>query len=399
MTYRKFKADYLFTGHDWAPKDSVLITSAEGIVQSILPPEEAVEEVEYHPGLISPGFVNCHCHLELSHMKGSLPEKTGLVDFLLAVIRQRNSSSQEWLRHCIVAAEQEMFDNGIVAVGDICNTTDTRPQKTAGRLHYHNFIETIGFIGSTAPERLAHSRKALDAFTTSPGSIVPHAPYSVSPDLFRLIASLPNNRLLTIHNQETNAENDFYRTGQGDFCRLYQAMGLDISFWRGTGHRSLESYLPYFHPDQSMILVHNVATTASDLEFAAGLRTLTADHPPARPASLYFCLCPNANLYISGDLPDVGLLQRYGCTIVVGTDSLASNHRLSILEELKTLQRSFPQLSTSTLLQWATDNGAHALGQEALLGNFLPGKKPGVVWIDRLNERNFTAQSRARRLI
>jgi cytosine/adenosine deaminase-related metal-dependent hydrolase len=451
MTCRKFKADYLFMGRELAGKDSVLITSGDGTIQSVLPLAEAGEGVEHYTGLLSPGFVNCHCHLELSHLKGILPASTGLVDFLLAVIRQRNQrpvppsrrvvghvpesgpmqgpdlshssiaapSLQEWIRTCIEKAEQDMLDNGIVAVGDICNTTDTLPEKKAARLYYHNFIETIGFIGATAAERFGHSRKVYEAFdglyssgshgsSSAPrgaGSIVPHAPYSVSAELFRLIADFPGNHLLTIHNQESEAENSFYRSAQGDFLRLYQAMGLDISFWRGTGKRSLESYLPYFHPGQSLILVHNVATTAADLPHPpqqTGLGSPAAD-PGSPPGyglpNLFFCLCPNANLYIGGQLPDVDLIRRSGHPIVIGTDSLASNHQLSILEEIKTLQQALPQIPTATLLEWATHNGARALQQEATLGGFQPGKKPGVLLIHHLEEEKFTKRSDVRRLV
>jgi cytosine/adenosine deaminase-related metal-dependent hydrolase len=82
MTYRKFKADYLFTGFELAAPDAVLITAGDGIVEAIVPAAEAGEDVETLRGLLSPGFINCHCHLELSHLKGRLPEGSGLVDFL-----------------------------------------------------------------------------------------------------------------------------------------------------------------------------------------------------------------------------------------------------------------------------------------------------------------------------
>lgn len=417
MTYRKFKADYLFTGRTMAAPDTVLITSENGQVEAILPATEAGEDIEYLPGIMSPGFVNCHCHLELSHMKGVLAEKTGLVDFLLSVMKHRNAppssptgiaSDQvpELIRSAIAEAEEAMLHNGIVAVGDICNTTDTLPQKTDGRLYYHNFIETMGFIEQKAPDRFAHSLKVFHAFAEAyshpieANSMVPHAPYSVSPRLFDTIANFPGNRILTIHNQETEAENEFYKTGKGDFLRLYDAMGLDVSFYPGTGKRSLESYLPHFYRNQVLILVHNVATTEEDLQFAITWRgkgpsdSIAADHP-----SLYFCLCPNANLYISGQLPDLDLLLRYNLPIVIGTDSLASNHQLSILEELKTLQREFPHLSTNTLLQWATLNGAQALQMDPVLGSFSPGKQPGVLLINHIEEGNFTKSSEVRRLI
>lgn len=415
MTYRKFKADYLFTGRELAAADSVLITSGDGTVQSIVPAAEAGEGVELYSGLLSPGFINCHCHLELSHLKGMIPERTGLVDFLSTVIRQRGQAGpagggghtagggghtaaegghREMVSAAIAAGEQEMLSGGIVAVGDICNTADTVSQKAGGRLYYHNFIETMGFIEQGAPDRFARALEVFHAFAGAyalpieSNSIVPHAPYSVSPALFRLIARFPGNHLLTIHNQESEAENEFYLTGKGDFLRLYQLLGLDVSFFRGTGKRSLASWLPYFHRNQSIILVHDVATGAEDLEAAMGGDT-----------DLFFCLCPNANLYIGGQLPDVELMQRYGCDMVIGTDSLASNHQLSILEELKTLQRAFPQLSTSTLLYWATASGAGALQLDAVVGSFLPRRQPGVLIIDHLEGGRLGENSTVRRLV
>jgi len=381
-----------------ASPDSVLITTGEGIVQAIVPGSEAGEDAEVYSGVLTPGFVNCHCHLELSHMKGVIREGTGLVDFLSTMIRGRGAAA-EGVIEAIAAGEQEMLDNGIVAVGDICNTADTVAQKTLGRLYYHNFIETMGFIEEGAAVRFGHSLTVFNAFAEAyqlpieSNSIVPHAPYSVSGALFRLIAGFPGNHLLTIHNQESEAENEWQLSGKGDFLRLYQLLGLDVSFFKGTGKRSPESYLPYFYPNQSLILVHNVATGAEDVRAAVGV-----GGAPRGP-DLYFCLCPNANLYIGGQLPDVGLLHGQGCRIVIGTDSLASNHHLSILEELKTLQRAFPGLSTPTLLQWATAGGAEALQLERVLGTFAAGKQPGIVLIEGGEGDRLTAGANVRRLL
>jgi cytosine/adenosine deaminase-related metal-dependent hydrolase len=407
MTYRKFKADYLFLGDRMASPDSVLITTGEGIVQAVVPGSEAGEDVEVYSGVLSPGFVNCHCHLELSHMKGVIPEGTGLVDFLSTVIKRRGEVLQaaaagsggesggrveEKILEAIAAGEQEMLDNGIVAVGDICNTADTVAQKALGRLYYHNFIETMGFIEQGAPARFGHSLSVFNAFVEAyqlpieSNSIVPHAPYSVSPALFRLIAGFPGNHLLTIHNQESEAENEWLLSGKGDFLRLYQLLGLDVSFFKGTGKRGPESFLPYFYRNQSLILVHNVAMGAGDVGAPGG-------------PDLYFCLCPNANLYIGGQLPDVELLHGQGCRIVIGTDSMASNHQLSILEELKTLQRAFPGLSTATLLQWASAAGAEALQLERVLGTFETGKQPGVLLIEGTEGDRLTAGASVRRLL
>jgi cytosine/adenosine deaminase-related metal-dependent hydrolase len=389
-------------------------------------------------------------------MRGVVPERTGLVDFLTAVIRLRGaaragdagavrgtgvgdsgaagevgkagarangvagemgkadvgSAREVGVVDHMARAEQEMLDNGIVAVGDICNTADTLSLKTEGRLYYHNFIETMGFVEQGAKDRFAHSLGVFQTFAEAyslpieANSIVPHAPYSVSSALFRLVAEFPGNHVLTIHNQETEAENEWYLSGKGDFLRLYQQMGLDVSFFRGTGKRSLASYLPYFYRNQSLILVHNVATSEEDLRAVvgagAGVQTAAegaADALSAEGATLYFCLCPNANRYISDRLPDVGMLVRNGCTIVMGTDSLASNHQLSILEEIKTLEQAFPELGVEHLLQWATYNGARALQLDGMLGSFAPGKQPGVVLIGNMDGGRLGPRATARRLV
>jgi cytosine/adenosine deaminase-related metal-dependent hydrolase len=390
MTYRKFRADYLFTGEAFAPADGVLIVTNDGRVQDVVRAAGAGDDVEYHRGILCPGFVNCHCHLELSHLRGVIPEGTGLVEFLSRVIGGRGvagavdtGDAEDPIMAAIAAGEQEMLDNGIVAVGDICNTTDTLFQKRLGRLRYYNFVETIGFIEGGARMRFDQSKRVLAEFGA--GSIVPHAPYSVSGALFGLIADSARGSVITIHNQEDEGENEFLLSGTGAFMRLYEALGLDISFFHGRGRRSLESWLSFFDKSQPVIAVHNVATRAEDLRFAEGYE-------------LSFCLCPNANLYIGGRLPDVKMLEESGRQIVIGTDSLASNHALSILEELKALERAFSWLDASRLLRWATFNGAAALGMEAGLGSFAGGKRPGVVLIEG-GEGLKLAGTRAKRLL
>jgi cytosine/adenosine deaminase-related metal-dependent hydrolase len=372
MSYLKFSSDHLFTGHNWLDNSYVLITTREGEVVDIVPVSEAGEDIAFFPGILSPGFVNCHCHLELSHMKGVIPEGTGMVDFLIKVIRER-SFEPVIIKEAIAEAEMAMLGNGIVAVGDICNTTATIEQKKLGHLQYHNFIETIGFSDATAAQRFEAAHAIYDQFARLyrvPGesnSIVPHAPYSVSPKLFQLIARFPGNQLLTIHNQESEAENEFLQKGTGDFLRLYETLGMDISFYKASGKRSLESCLPYFLPNQSVILVHNVMTNEEDMK-AIG--------------NFFFCLCPNANRYIGNPLPDIDLLRRHGAAITIGTDSLASNLQLSVLAELKTIHQHNPQVLFFELLQWATINGARALQLDTTLGSFEAGKQPGVLVID-----------------
>ena len=155
--YRKFKADHLFTGTEMLSSNNVLITNEKGKVEKIIDEKDAGEGVEIFKGIISPGFINAHCHLELSHMKGLIPEKTGLVDFVFKVVTQRHFAEKEIL-DAIEKAEQEMLNNGIVAVGDICNNDLTLHQKEKQNLYYYNFIETSGWLPGLAQQRFALRR-------------------------------------------------------------------------------------------------------------------------------------------------------------------------------------------------------------------------------------------------
>jgi aminodeoxyfutalosine deaminase len=386
--YRKFSAGYIFNGYEML-QQQVLITDAAGVIVDVIAENEAGEGVEKLNGILCPGFINAHCHLELSHMKGLIPKHTGLVDFVFKVINERHFEETEILA-AIESAEKEMLQNGIVAVGDICNNTLTILQKSKGRLRYHNFIEASGFPPIVGGERF---KRAVDFYNEYAGkftanSIVPHAPYSVSPGMFEMINNFPNNNLITIHNQETAAENEFFVKGSGDFVRLYAQMGIDISFFKPSGRSSLQTWLPYFTKEQTLILVHNVYTSEEDLSFIqlpiAHPQNPAGCPPPTAhcPLPTFFCLCPNANLYINNNLPNVPMLMQYTDNIVLGTDSLASNDQLSILEEIKTLQNNFKELELATLLKWATSNGARALRMEDSLGSFEKGKQPGVLLID-----------------
>jgi cytosine/adenosine deaminase-related metal-dependent hydrolase len=133
----------------------------------------------------------------------------------------------------------------------------------------------------------------------------------------------------------------------------------------------LQTYLQKFLSDQQLILVHNTYTSIGDIAFCDLLK---------RKGSIFWCLCPNANLYITGELPDLNLFDT--SQVVLGTDSLASNHQLSILAEMRVLYDRFPGVSIEHLFQWATINGAKALQLDDILGSFERGKKPGLVICD-----------------
>lgn len=394
MRYRKFKADFIFDGRKILEKGKVLITNEKGIIESIVNEAEAGDDVQIFRGLLSPGFINCHCHLELSHMKNVIESGTGLVDFLITVVGKRGFE-KEIIAEAIVAADAEMYENGIVAVGDICNTADTLPVKLKSKINYYNFIETIGFTEERAAVLFERFQQLYSDFITAGllnTSIVPHAPYTISGVMFKLINDFSAGKIVSIHNQETRAENELYRENAGDFFRLYRHLNIDTAFFKAHSKSSLQSYLPLLNKAKALLLIHNTFTTQHDIEFA--LRESKVNEQ-----DLFWCFCPNANLYIENKFPDIELFAKSNCNIILGTDSYSSNQSLNILEEMKTLQKHFPFLETERLLQWATLNGATALEMDNIAGSFEKGKQPGIVLINHLQDKNLTADSAARRIL
>lgn len=398
MSYRKFQSKQLFTGTQTLDENAVLITDPNGKIEGIIDILEAGEDIQKLDGILSPGFINCHCHLELSHMKGLIPEQTGLVDFVFKVVTERHFDEEEIL-DAIGNAENEMLANGTVAVGDICNNLYTLPQKSKARLAYYNFIETSGWLPAIAETRFQRSATFYQVFqqlqapsgesgTRLQTSLSPHAPYSVSDALWKLIQPHFAGKTITIHNQETAFEDELFVQGKGDFTRMYELMKLDNSFFTPSGKSSLQSYFSKLSGAEQVVLVHNTFSSEEDILFVQAQRK-----------NVSWCLCINANQYIEKAVPPVDLLRKHDCSIIVGTDSLASNHSLNILDELKTLRQHFPAIPVSELLRWATYNGAKALQMEEQLGSFEKGKMPGVVLIEHLDNGNIHSETSARKLL
>lgn len=392
MTYHKFQATQLFTGSEMLGADAVLVTDEAGRVIEILKESEAGPDIRRFNGLISPGFINCHCHLELSHMRGLIPEKTGLVDFIYTVVTQRNFPEAEMLA-AIAGAEDEMLANGIVAVGDICNNASTIPQKTANRLAYYNFVEVSGWIPAVAQIRLEQSIGILKkfgemGFAEQKTTLVPHAPYSVSNPLWEGLMPFFTNHTVTIHNQETGFEDSLFETGEGDFNRMYALLNMDTSFYQPVGKSSLQTVFPKLQTAGRQLLVHNTFTREEDIQMVNG-----------GSANASWCICINANQYIEQAVPPIDLLRKNHCRIVTGTDSLASNHSLSIMDELKTIRKYYPGIPLAELLGWATLNGAEALQMQDALGSFEKGKKPGILLLSNLSNENIAPETKVQRLL
>jgi cytosine/adenosine deaminase-related metal-dependent hydrolase len=374
MNYRKLTADKIFDGTHFH-EGKALVLDDDGSVHGLVPLEEAGGGVERFGGILSPGFINCHCHVELSHFKGAIPAKTGLVGFLTSIVKNRASFTGD-KEPAIHAADLEMYESGIDGVGDICNTTDALPIKQGSRMRWHSFVEVINFYDQNMerqvgwPQTIVHQHEAAGLSA----ALVPHAPYSVSGKTMEVINERTEGRIISIHNQETAPEDELFKSGTGDFIGFYKEFGNPASPFPVSGRSSLQTWLPRFTNGQTILVVHNTFIGEEDIVFAK-------EHAQRYGLKIVYCLCPNANLYIEDRLPPAELFEKHGCTVVLGTDSYSSNWQLSIAAEMKALKDGKPALSLETLLKWATSNGAEAMRWNEL-GSFGKGKKPGIVLID-----------------
>lgn len=379
MAYKKFKADKIFDGTSFFSKEKVLIIDESGIIQDILPESEAGDDVLQLNGILTPGLINCHCHLELSHLKNVIPPHTGLIDFLCSVVTKRDFAP-EIIQQEIVKAEQEMYNNGIVAVGDIGNTADTLTVKQNSKIYWQNFVEVLSLTDEKADQNVIHYKHVAETLESGlqtsnlkhKTSLVPHAPYTISPKTFKLINEATKDKIISIHNQEHPAEDELYKTGDGEYLRFFKIFGIDRSPFPVTGKSSIRSVLPYFNKGQTIFLVHNTFMPEEDIIWAN-------EYAAASGLKLVYCICINANLYIENKVPPINLFIKHKCHIVLGTDSYSSNWQLSIVKEIEAVQKHFPHIPLETILQWATINGAKALGISNSFGRLEKGKKPGIV--------------------
>jgi cytosine/adenosine deaminase-related metal-dependent hydrolase len=391
---RKLTADRIYPVSSEPIENGVVVVDKDGsILLTGKRTDFDASELEYFEGILVPGLVNTHCHLELSHMKGKIPTGTGLLTFIGNVVRHREAEEEE-IQQAIAAADAYMYEHGIVAVGDISNKTDTFHVKSKSKLKYYTFIENFDFMQEERTQSTFYMYKEVyDAMEERPHlrkSMSPHAPYSMTPGLFELVNSLNKGqqRTISIHNQETPPENQLFLTGDGDFIDFNQSFGMSLDGFKPIGKTAIHYALQHLDPQQKVLFVHNTLSTEQDIRAAQAIIKET-----------FWATCPNANLYIENRLPDYRQFLKADAVVTIGTDSLTSNWQLSVLEEMKTILRYQSYLDFETVLRWGTINGAKALSWDNELGSIEPGKKPGIVWISHIEgEKLLTPYSIAKRV-
>ena len=390
---KRFTAQFIITNSGPSLKRGIITTEDDGTIISAEDTAGELEEkhsTEFYNGIIIPGFVNCHCHLELSHMKGGISKGSGLGNFIEEIRSYRNRNNDNILTSAY-SADKSMFSEGIVLCADVCNTSDTFNVKKESMIRYISLIEVFGLDPGKAESRI---NEILDIAETARDlglqySLVPHSAYSISLTLLRLLKKESlNNSITSIHFMESEGEEIFLRNHTGPLMSAYKRSGLIPSRLELAGSH-IDIILNELTKSGNLILVHNTFADKTTIRLIKERK------------NLFWCLCPNSNIYIENKIPPLNLLIEEGCEIVIGTDSHASNSNLSILEELKTLQSNFPELVIGDMVLWATMNGAKALQEEEWFGSIEAGKKPGLLLLENVDLQNMKLlpESSVRRLI
>lgn len=391
---RYITADYIFPITSPPIKNGIVVIDDNGIVIDILKSQISNPKSQIFKGIIVPGFINAHCHIEHSYLKGKIAERTGLTGFISQIKQLQKQNIMEEILTSVSNANNEMKKNGIVAVGDISNKNHSFAAKAASDIYYHTFLEVFNVNPQLAGEEFKKALPLEEDLKNKklPYSVTAHAPYSVSAELFQLIfeAAVKNNFILSMHNQESESENELFLSKTGKMIEFFKSIGISSDHLAPTGKSSLQSCLPLLPKENKILLVHNTFTLKEDIRFA---------HQYSK--NIYWCFCANANLYIENSLPEFKIFVEENAKCCVGTDSYASNWSLSILDELKTISKHAPEIPLQTLLQWATLNGAEFFGIENQFGSMDKNKKPGLNLIKKVDLENLrlTEKSTIKKLI
>ncbi|MDA3954658.1 MAG: amidohydrolase family protein [Bacteroidales bacterium] len=393
---RRFSANYIYPVNGSPFKNGIVEINDNGEVLNVIDTKGELREsrnLEFYNGIITPGFVNTHCHLELSELKDELLQNKGLPNFLNDIVNYKRKEKSDNSAKSIELYDSLMRRNGIVAIGDISNTGITIKIKKSSRIYYHTFVEALG-LGDNSNEIFESNKKLFKDFNQNElrASIVPHSPYSVSKELFQKIKefSEASNAILSIHNQESDSENQIFIDKSGDLVKFFEKIGIDLKEWKPTGKNSLESIIGWLPQSNNILFVHNTYSKKADIELVN-----------KKFKNAYWCLCPTSNLYIENKLPEIKLFAELAQNVTLGTDSLASNTSLSILDEMKIIIKNYDDFNFEKLLSWGTLNGAKALKIDNKFGSIERGKAPGLNLISNFDfeKMNITEKSEVKVLI
>ena len=397
MSSGRIAASYVYTLDGNGPiRNGFVEYDDDGTVTAVGECDDVASEERFLDGAVVPGFVNAHCHVELSHLHGKFRKGTGMAGFIDQINELRDWAGPEVKTRLVKEWMDKMWADGVSAMADISNDDSSFEVKAVHPMYTRTFLEVFGsepemcegVMKDVAELNAAADAAGIDAAPT------PHSCYTMSPQLLTASASAGLKRgYLSYHSQESREEEDLIRYGSGAMYENRKRAGMSTP--PVTGESSLKYFLdrladakqgPY---DEHILLVHDVCLEQSDIDAAKKVMN-----------NVFWALCPMSNIFIHNALPPVPLMRANGLDIMVGTDSLSSNDDLDMVSELYCLHRNFPDVPMDELLVWACTNGARFLSKEDTLGSITPGKKPGLVFIGGLDDDgNLTEKSRSERIV
>lgn len=357
---------------------------------------QCTPDEEVSLGALVPGFVNAHCHIELSHLYKKFRKGTGMAGFIDQINELRDWAGRETKIQLTKQWMDKLWNDGVSAMADISNDDSSFEVKAHHQMYTRTFLEVFGSEPEMC-EDVMREVAVLQAIADAAGidaAPTPHSCYTMSPQLLSASAAKGlESGYLSYHSQESQEEEDLLINGSGAMYENRKRAGMSTP--PVTGESSLKYFLdrlaavkpaPY---DEHVLLVHNVCLKQQDID---ALKKVMK-HP-------FFAICPLSNIFIHNALPPIDLMRSNELDIALGTDSLSSNDDLDMMKELICLHSNFPEVPMQELLVWASLNGARFLGKEDELGSLAPGKKPGIVHITDVDTEGFiTENSVSRRVI
>ena len=395
MSCKRVTAEFVYTLESPQPirNGYVEYDETDGTIISV---GSCAEGETVEPGALVPGFVNAHCHVELSHLHKKFRKGTGMAGFIDQINELRDWAGREAKAQLVQEWMDKMWADGVSAMADISNDDSSFDVKGSHKMYTRTFLEVFGsephmcegvMAEVTELGRVA-DKAGIDAAPT------PHSCYTMSPQLLSASAAAGLAKgYLSYHSQESQEEEDLLRSGSGAMYENRKRSGMSTP--PVTGESSLKYFLdrladakpaPY---DEHILLVHNVCLAQDDIDAAKKVMN-----------NVYWAVCPLSNIFIHNALPPIPLMRRNGLAITLGTDSLSSNDDLDMVKEMYCLHANFPEVPMSEILTWASMNGAAFLSKEDTLGSLSAGKKPGVVRISEIDGEGFvTSASKSVRLV
>ena len=396
MGIKRIAAKYVYTLESFEPIRNGFVEYDEDngrIIRTGISEDPSEDIID---GALVPGFVNTHCHVELSHLHGKFYKGSGMAGFIDQINALRDWAgfdvkerlTQEWM--------DKMWNDGVSAMADISNDDSSFAVKASHKMYTRTFLEVFGsepemcdgVMADVAALNALAEEKGLDAAPT------PHSCYTMSPQLLSASAGAGLDKgYISYHSQESMEEEELLVSGSGAMYENRVRNGMSTP--PVTGESSLKYFLarledarpsPYY---QHILLVHNVCLKQDDIDQAKKVMN-----------NVYWAVCPLSNIFIHNALPPIPLMRRNSLAITVGTDSLSSNDDLSMIKELACLHKHFPEVPMGELFTWACLNGARFLSKESVLGSLEPGKCPGIVLVKGLDDQgNITEKSVSERLM